>query len=351
VALSDEQKAMLRLLASGEQGYGDIAALMGLSEEEVRAKVVGALAQLQAEGQPAPDIPPPIASGPKPAAEVTPPEPEPPAAEGPQAEPALADAAVPKEPVAPMPVAPASASETGPPPAAAASPPPSARPPAAGRTITLPSGRNAWLLGGAIVAAVAVIVVVILLVSGGGGSGGGSSTGSSTATTEANSANPASAATNKTTQAILRPVDGSSASGKATFGVGKLKHKKQLILEVSAEGLSPTKSGETYAISLAKSSRKVMPIGATAVKADGKIAAATYVPNQIAEYLAADVFDQIYISRANEKKLDAALSKAAKAGSTPSYIGETVLRGTVTGPIVGLAVREEEAKKAEEKGE
>src|ERR1700759_149814 len=68
---------MLRLLASGEQGYGDIAALLGLSEDEVRAKVVGALAQLQAEGKPAPDIPPPIPGGAKPAAEAAPPEPEP----------------------------------------------------------------------------------------------------------------------------------------------------------------------------------------------------------------------------------------------------------------------------------
>ena len=45
MALSDEQNAMLRLLASGEQGYDDIAALMGLSATEVRAKVVGALRQ------------------------------------------------------------------------------------------------------------------------------------------------------------------------------------------------------------------------------------------------------------------------------------------------------------------
>ena len=37
MALSDEQNAMLRLLAQGEQGYADIAALMGLSEEDVRA--------------------------------------------------------------------------------------------------------------------------------------------------------------------------------------------------------------------------------------------------------------------------------------------------------------------------
>src|ERR1700712_4773971 len=118
---------MLRLLAQGEQGYADIAALMGLGEDDVRAKVVGALAQLQAEGKPAPDVPPPIAGGAKPAAEVPPPGPDPapeaappiggrtrPAGEGtrrapepvpeapaageePEAEPAIADSVAPKE--------------------------------------------------------------------------------------------------------------------------------------------------------------------------------------------------------------------------------------------------------------
>ena len=54
MALSDDQKAMLRLLAQREQGYEDIAALMGLSVDEVRAKVKDALAQLEDEGLPPP---------------------------------------------------------------------------------------------------------------------------------------------------------------------------------------------------------------------------------------------------------------------------------------------------------
>jgi DNA-directed RNA polymerase specialized sigma24 family protein len=43
VALSDDQKAMLRLLAQREQGYGDIGALMGIGVDDVRAKVKAAL--------------------------------------------------------------------------------------------------------------------------------------------------------------------------------------------------------------------------------------------------------------------------------------------------------------------
>ena len=51
VPLSDDQRALLRLLAQREEGYGDIAALMGLSVDEVRSKVKGALAGLD-EGEP-----------------------------------------------------------------------------------------------------------------------------------------------------------------------------------------------------------------------------------------------------------------------------------------------------------
>src|SRR6201999_2982787 len=152
VALSDEQNAMLRLLASGEQGYDDIAALMGLSVTEVRAKVVGALAQLEAEGKPVPDVPSPVAGGAKPAAEAVP------------AEPVSAESTAPKT---------AAAGSAG------ATPPPST-PPSGGRTITLPSGRGAWLLGGGVIAAIVVIVVVVLLVSGGGGDNSSTATSGST---------------------------------------------------------------------------------------------------------------------------------------------------------------------------
>ena len=49
MALTEDQRAMLRLLAQREQGYEDIAALTGNSVDEVRAKVSGALAEIEAE--------------------------------------------------------------------------------------------------------------------------------------------------------------------------------------------------------------------------------------------------------------------------------------------------------------
>ena len=45
MALSDDQKAMLRLLAQREEGYKDMAALMGISVGEVRERVKEALAE------------------------------------------------------------------------------------------------------------------------------------------------------------------------------------------------------------------------------------------------------------------------------------------------------------------
>jgi hypothetical protein len=345
VALSDEQNAMLRLLASGEQGYGDIAALLGLSEDEVRAKVVGALAQLQAEGKPAPDIPPPIPGGAKPAAEVTAPEPEPaaePAAKAqPPAEPIQAEPTAPKAaPAAPKPAAPAPAKQT----AAAASPPPSG--PSGGRTVTIPTGRKALYLGGGILAAIVVIVVVVILVSGGGSDSSsttGNEGGANTAAEEGGAENTSEA--KEATQAELTAVDGSEAVGLATFG--RLKNK--LALQIEAKGLAPTTADTAYAIWLAQSPQKMIPLASTAVKGSGKgagqIAAQFEVPVEVLAYLAKGTFDQIAITRTQNKPFEASIAAATKNKTTPKYTGEQVLRGTITGPIIGLANREEEEQK------
>jgi len=369
VALSDEQNAMLRLLASGEQGYDDIAALMGLSVTEVRAKVVGALAQLEAEGKPVPDVPSPVVGGAKPAAAATPPAPSPeqpePPAEAPSepkpvvAEPTSSEAtAAPSDAgsaadAAPRPTAPkaaaAPAAGTG---TAGATPPPST-PPSGGRTITLPSGRGAWLLGGGI-AAIVVIVVVILLVSGGGSDNSSSTTSGSTTPSAETGANenaaenePGSESTTGTkapTVAKLVAVDGSEAEGQATFG----RIKNKLALAVEATGLEPTTTGTSYTVWLAQSPTKMLPLASTAVKASGKgagdIAAEFEVPVEVLAYLANGTFAELAVTRTEDAKIDAAVRVAKKEKTTPAYTGEEVLHGQITGPIVGLAKREKEAK-------
>jgi hypothetical protein len=349
VALSDEQNAMLRLLASGEQGYDDIAALMGLSVTEVRAKVVGALAQLEAEGKPVPDVPSPVPGDAKPAAAAAPaaqaPVPGPPANEPSEPEPTVAEASAPK------PAAPKAAAAAAPG-AGAATPPPSTPPPG-GRTITLPSGRGAWLLGGGI-AAIVVIVVVILLVSGGGSDNSSSTTsGSTTPSTETGANENAgeneagsetTSGTKAPTVAKLVAVDGSEAEGQATFG----RIKNKLALAVEATSLEPTTTGTSYTVWLAQSPTKMLPLASTAVKASGKgagdIAAEFEVPVEVLAYLANGTFAELAITRTEDAKVEAAIKVAKKEKSTPAYTGEEVLHGQITGPIVGLAKREKEVK-------
>jgi len=327
VALSDEQNAMLRLLASGEQGYGDIAALMGLSEEEVRAKVVGALAQLQAEGKPAPDIPPPVAGGaPSGAAGAAPLQPEPVAA------------APAEEPPAPEPVAAAAEAPKAPTPPTPAAPPPSTPPPPGGRTVTIPSGPKAWALGGLLLAVIVAAVVIVLIITSGGGSDH-----SSTKVAEGNqTAAESEGGTKEATQAELIAVNGSEAEGLATFG----RVKKKLALQIEAKGLEGTTEGtDAYTIWLAQSPQRMLPLASTGVEGSGKnageIAAEFEVPVEVLAYLAKGTFDQIAITRTHTQTLEAALKLATKRKTTPAYTGEAVLRGTITGPIIGISKGEE----------
>jgi len=316
MALSDDQKAILRLLAQrGADGYDDLTALMGISAAEVHARAKAAAAQLEAEGIPAPSIPPPPGdataaiptAAPKPAA-----TPEPAA-----------------QPPAPAPTTPAT-----PEPTRKAPPTPSG--PAAPRLKpTLPksgSSRAALAAGVAIV----VALVIVLFVSGGGDDSGDTTT--TAGETTASEADAGLAATNpKLTQAVLEPVDGGDAKGIATFG----RVKNSLALQVEAEGLEPTGDGESYTIWLYASPEKMLPLASTAVAEDGRIAAQVEVPTEVLAYLAGETFRELDISKTEDATLKASLTKATKEKKAPVYTGSDVLRGTITGPIVGAADRAE----------
>jgi len=315
VALSDDQRAMLRLLAQREQGYEDMAALMGVSVEELRGRVKEALSELEREGKEAPSLP-----------EPPPPEPEAPKAapEPPKPEPAASE----PQPAAPPP----------PPP-----PPPSSRPRSG---LSVPSSKGARI-GIAAVAAAVVVVVVLLIALGGGGSD------SSTTTTNASSEAPSGSAVQEAveaaettsgqkevTKAILEGVEGSSAQGIAIFG----RVKEKLALQIVAEDLEPLGNGESYAIWIAQSPSRMLPLAASPVNKKGQIAGQFEVPTELLAYLANETFDEIAITRASNAKLDAALKAATKAKEAPTYTGTPVMRGKITGPIIGAAKRLEEEK-------
>ena len=310
MALSDDQKAILRLLSQrGEQGYEDLAALMGVDAAEVHRRAKDAAAELESEGIPAPDIP------------------GPPGGEG---SPSVAkDGEAPPGDPSPPPVAPK--------PAPPALPKGEPRPPLR-KEIKLLEGRGLWaLLAGA--AIVVLFVVFVLFGVGGGDDGGG---GSSTTTSSASSEGTVTAlekasegGKKEVTKASLSAVDGSDAVGVAIFG----RVKNSLALQVAAEGLEPAEEGEGYTIWLAASPQKMLPLASTEVGEDGRIGAQVEVPTEVLAYLANETFHDIAITRTEESQLKTSLREATKAKEAPAYTGDEVLRGEVTGPIVGAAAK------------
>lgn len=271
MALSDDQRALLRLLAKREEGYEDIAALKGLSVEQVRAEVKDALAELDATGEARP-----------PAAPAKPPE------LGPRVQ-----AKKPK-------------------------PAPRSRP----AVPDLPAERRRLLIltGGAL-GMVAVVLVAIALI--GGGSDSGSETTGSTA-------EPAAAESGKVTQAVLSAADGSDASGSAVFGrIGK----EEIVLQVTAENLEPTDRGQSYTVWLYRSPKLSLRVGSAPVSDEGRLGAQFPIPAELLAYVAGGAFDQIYVSRLDNAAYQQEVARAKQSKSLPRYSGETVLTGEITGPV------------------
>jgi hypothetical protein len=321
VALSDDQRAMLRLLAQREQGYEDMAALMGVSVEELRGRVKDALSELEKEGKEAPVLPEPPQAEPEAPKEPTP-------------------SATPKPPVASEPP-----QQSATPPTGAVPPPPPPPDQKTKRNLSFPSSNGARI-GIAAVAAAIAVVVVLLLVLGGGSSD--SSTTTTTTTAEAPSGSVVKEAVEaaestksgkEVTKAVLEGVEGSEANGIAIFG----RVKNKLALQIVAEGLEPLANGESYAIWIAQSPQRMLPLAASPAK-EGKIASQFEVPTEVLAYLANETFDEIAVTKASISKLNAALKEATKAKEAPSYTGTPVLRGTITGPIIGAAKHLEEEK-------
>jgi hypothetical protein len=279
---SEDQKALLRLLAQREEGYEDIGALMGLSVGEVRSRVRNALAELDGSE----DAPPP--------APATPPPPE-------------------KEPPPPEPR-----------PGSAKSAPRSApRRQAQGKSLFA----NRRLL--AQVGGCALILILLILFATGAidiGGGGESSSESSEGTPTA--VNPTSSS-KVPTQAVLKGVEGSEAEGRAIFG----RLKSQVLLVVAAKGLAPTPSESSYAISLARSPGERIPIAATKVGKSGTISGQFQVPATALGLLASG-FDEMEVSLVPNSELRVAVTEAQKTKKTPKFGGTDVLRGPVTGPVV-----------------
>lgn len=315
MGLSGDQKALLRLLAQREQGYEDVAALMGLSVEEVRARVKDALDAVEREG----GTPPPAPAEKEEAPRETPRAKEPaPKAEAPKPPP-------PSRPEPPAPKVPNF--------------PPPEKPRRSGAN--LPKERRVLAIAGGLGAIVLVIVLLATGVIGGGDSGDSSDSSSSgsgeetsqTASSELRSTEKALADSNLT-GAVLRSVDGGDGSGAALFG----KEGKQILLQVEATGLEPSPQGSSYAIWLYKSPELALRVGAVELGEDEEgIRVQLPLPEEALGTVAAGLFDQISLSLTDNAEYKAAVAKAKSGQAFPPYTGTEVLRGPIQGPIAEVA--------------
>lgn len=301
--MTDDQKAMLRLLAQREEGYEDMAALMGISVEEVRERVKEALAEVdEPEDRATPVVEEPV---PVPEPEPTP-EPTRPATPEP-------------EPKPDAPAAPASEMSTPPTPKRSAQIP----------SLKLPKDRGALIgLGAGVL--VILALVVVLIVSGDGGSDNSAESGAATQGSVAEGISATSK--DKTlTQAVLSAEDGSDATGQAIFG----RLQKKVVLQVTGEGLEPSADGESYAVWLSHGAKAMVPIGTAKVEDSGRLAARFEVPAAVLVLVARGAFDRVDVTRTDDSRLSAAVARARKTEKESTYTGTPVMSGEITGPLVG----------------
>jgi hypothetical protein len=301
---------MLRLLAQREQGYEDIAALMGLSVEQVRAKVAEALEEIGSD-----DALATAATSPPTPAAVQPAE----VAPAPAVEP-------PKPAEVEKPVA---APKSSPP--APATPAPRPHKPSPPPKVSLPSSRRRLVewVGGA-----AIVVLIVLFATGTVDLGGSSSDSTTTSTgagsSEGGEAGNAAANSSQATKAVLTPVKGGEGAGLALFG----RIKKTAVLQVEAKGLKPSPKGQSYTVWLYRSPKVVLRVGAVAVGKNGIVAAQFPIPAQVLAYVAGGAFDQIDVSLTPNAAYEAEVAQAEKQKRLPAYTGTDVLRGEITGPAI-----------------
>jgi hypothetical protein len=301
--LSEDQKAMLRLLAQREQGYEDIGALMGLSVEEVRLRVKEALDELGESVDSGASVESRVSEAPQDEENSPPPAPVPAAKPDPPA------SATRTRGTTPMPARPQQA-----PPAGKRAAPRLPR-------LSVPPGRRRLMaIAGGALALVGVVLLAVLLIGGDSGSG-----------TTASNASEASAPTGRgMTEAVLAPVGGGDARGRALFG----RVKNTAVLQVQAEGLAPSPDSGSYTVWLYRSPKLALRVGAVKVSKSGGIAAQFPVPTELLAIVSSGTFKRINISLTDDAAYKAELAKAKKQKRLPAYSGETVLSGEIKGPIV-----------------
>lgn len=185
-----------------------------------------------------------------------------------------------------------------------------------------------------------VVLLIVLLVTGvfSGGSddnsdpavspGEGSLSSSQTAS---NTSDPASE--QKVVGAILSPVGNADPEAKGTATLGTVK--KVPVIQVIVKGIAPTAKDTTYSVWLYRSPKAAIRLGSVEVTKSRGILAQLPVPEKLLTYVSNGTFPQVDISLSKNSEIlaDAQKAKASKSLSL-RHIGESVMRGPITGPGV-----------------
>jgi hypothetical protein len=192
----------------------------------------------------------------------------------------------------------------------------------------LPKSRAARLAIAANVLAVLAIVLIVLIGGGDSDDPGTAEPDGATTTSEASDG-----VGSQLTQAILEPVEGGEGKGLAVFG----RIRKNVVLQVQAEGLEPSPQGSSYTVWLYKSPQLALRVGSVRVTGSGGIASQFSVPRELLTYIATGTFDQIDVSLTADAAYRREIASAKEAERLPAYTGESVLRGPITGPAIEAA--------------
>lgn len=135
------------------------------------------------------------------------------------------------------------------------------------------------------------------------------------------------------TGAVLQPVDGSDASGTALI---LKKHPTSAAhFKVRLEGLEPNTNGGQYVVWLMASRHKMVPLYSYPVGKNG-VFAHTWLPNPLhVSFIEDGSKTEFMVTRANNADEKEQTLEGGATAYDPPFIGESVLRGTFTGPLVG----------------
>jgi len=350
VRLTDDQRALLKLLLEQGHSYDDIASLLGIEADEARERARAALAEMagedpdaevavtdyllgQADSIARADVERHLSADPAAREVATKLETQlrllaPTASLG---QPDKGSSSPPSRKPAARPDPPQKAARVK-----APTPDKPKRPTAPKLKLpqapSLPSSldrRLAAAVGGGLL----LVVLAVLLASGafgGGDEGGDEATGDTGGQRET----AAGGGAQQPTRAVLRPVgDQGDAQGDALFG----RTQNTPAIRVQASGLEPSPPEGSYMLWLYRSPSLALRFGRVSVGQDGRLAVQVAIPAEALTLVAAGTFDSIDVSLAADAAYRAEQQRANRAEQPPRYVGESVLRGPIAGPLVRQA--------------